>query len=150
MSTEFIRPFIYSVVETIEEMIGTGVTLGEPDRSKSTLQPTGVSSMIGLSGDVDAQVCLDVSFDTARSLTSRLNEMNGPPDDKLVQATISEMANTLCGRAASKLVNCGYRLDISPPTVFTGHDPVPSEGLFETVMVPLDSPFGKILLKIIW
>jgi chemotaxis protein CheX len=149
MIPELMNAFIQSAVTIIETMTCTKVAAASVSHSRMPLDISGVAAGIGFTGELNGQVFFDVSPETARAVTMKLNAQSDPPGDALIRSTIGELANTVCGQAVSRLVEQGLRLDISPPTVIVRPDPVPSSGLFETDVISLEGEFGRICIKIV-
>ncbi|HTY08189.1 MAG TPA: chemotaxis protein CheX, partial [Candidatus Edwardsbacteria bacterium] len=114
----------------------------------SPISTMGVASIIGITGQSEGRAILDMSRQTACQLAAA---MSGEPVnvyDKMVCSTINELNNMVCGRAVSLLVNRGQRMDINPPTLFTGQDMDITNTNMEIVTIPVESQFGPVVLNL--
>jgi chemotaxis protein CheX len=148
MKSDFIHPFVDASAKVIEECTGTQIRRGSVSLIASPIPTLGVASIIGILGEAEGRMVMDLSPETACKLASSMNGQEIKEYDELVTSTINELANMVGGRAVSELVNRGHKLDITPPTLFSGREMEVSNTALETVVVPLDTDFGKIVLNI--
>ena len=148
MKSDFVHPFVDAAVKVIEEVTGTKVRRGSVALIASPISTLGVASIIGILGEAEGRMVIDLSPETACKLASSMNGQEINEYNELVTSTINELANMVGGRAVSELVNRGHQLDITPPTLFTGMDMEVSNTALETVVVPLETDFGQIMLNI--
>jgi len=132
----------------MEEATGTKVRRGSVALIASPISTLGVASIIGILGEAEGRMVMDLSPETACKLASSMNGQEISEYDELVTSTINELANMVGGRAVSELVNRGHQLDITPPTLFTGREMEVSNTALETVVVPLETDFGPVMLNI--
>jgi len=144
MNSEFIQPFIEAAIAAFEQSTQSKVGRGPIKLQQSPMPTRGVASFIGIMGKVEGRLLLDLSRDTACKLTARLNGQESAEYDELVISTINELANIIGGRAVSALVNKGYKLEITPPTLFSGNDMEVSNFTMETVVIPIETEFGLV------
>lgn len=148
MKSDFVHPFVDAAIKVMEEATGTKVRRGSVSLIASPIPTLGVASIIGILGEAEGRMVLDLAPETACKLASSMNGQDINQYDELVTSTINELANIVGGRAVSELVNRGHQLDITPPTLFTGREMEVSNTELETVVVPLETDFGSILLNI--
>jgi len=148
MRVEYINPFVESAFNVLNEVLGSEITRGEL-YLKATSQPVlGVAAIIGLTGDVEGRVLLDMSRETATAIASVMNGEELPDLDPLAKATIAELANMITGRAVTKLHELGFTFDLSPPSLITGDNMVVTDNGVEALIVPLELEQGKLEINV--
>lgn len=148
MRVEYINPFVESAFDVLSEVLGTGIKRGEL-YLKATSQPVlGAAAIIGLTGDVEGRVLLDMSKETGLQIASAMNGENLSEMDDLAKATIAELANMIAGRAVTKLHDLGFMFDLSPPSLITGDNMVVSDNGVEALIVPLELEQGKLEINV--
>ena len=116
---------------------------------KATSQPVlGVAAIIGLTGDVEGRVLLDMDMSTALAIASTMNEEELESLDALGKATIAELANMVTGQAVTKLHDLGFNFDLSPPSLITGDNMVVTDSGVEALIVPLELAEGKLEINV--
>lgn len=98
----------------------------------------GVVAIVGLAGDVEGRVIIDMSKDTAIRLASTMNGEELTSLDELGRATISEVANMVTAQAVTALYDLGFQFDLTPPAVIVGDNIQISDSNTEALVVPLD------------
>lgn len=152
MRVEYINPFVEAAHGVLKEVLQVDVQRGEL-YLKSTAAPVlGVAAIIGLAGDVEGRVLLDMSRATAIQVASgMLQSMDMEPIDELNEmgrATITELANMITGQAVTKLHNLGFKFDLTPPALVTGDNMEISNANVEALIVPMDMPQGKMEINV--
>ena len=152
MRVEYINPFVESAHSVLAEVLQVEVNRGEL-YLKSTAAPVlGVAAIIGLAGDVEGRVLLDMSRETAVQIASgMLKSMDMEPISELNEmgrATITELANMITGQAVTKLHNLGFKFDLTPPALVTGDNMEISNTNVEALIVPMELPHGKIEINV--
>ena len=143
MRVEYINPFVESAFNVLKEVLNSEIKRGEL-YLKSTSQPVlGVATIIGLAGDVEGRVLLDMSMDTALNIASEMNMEKLETFDELGKATITELANMITGQAITKLHELGFKFDLTPPSMLTGNDMVISDSGVEALIVPIELTLRK-------
>jgi chemotaxis protein CheX len=148
MKSDLVHPFIDCLAKVLEESTGTAVRRGAVAVSCSPLSTLGVASIIGITGAAEGRMVLDMTPETACRVAGKLNDETIGAFDSLAASTINELANMICGRAVSLLVNRGIALEINPPTLFSGREMDVINADMETVMVPVDTDYGLINMNI--
>jgi chemotaxis protein CheX len=148
MRVEYINPFVESAFNILNEVLQSDITRGEL-YLKATSQPVlGVAAIIGLTGDVEGRVLLDMSLVTAMWIASTMNGEELDGFDELARATIAELANMITGQAVTKLHDLGYNFDLSPPSLITGDNMIVTDSGVEALIVPLQLPQGKLEINV--
>jgi chemotaxis protein CheX len=121
MDVKYINPFVNSVANTMQTMLGVTVEMQPIFLKGEKLTHGDVSGIIGFGGkDVSGSVVLSFPTDTALKvyekmmgeITSRINND--------VQDTIGELANIVAGGAKKDFSEEGLSFHISIPTVVVG------------------------------
>ncbi len=152
MRVEYINPFVEAAHDVLKEVLQTEVKRGEL-YLKSTATPVlGVAAIIGLAGDVEGRVLLDMNRATAIQVASGMlagMDMEPITDlNEMGRATITELANMITGRAVTKLHNLGFAFDLTPPALVTGDNMEISNANVEALIVPMELPQGRIEINV--
>mgnify|MGYP006304305727 FL=1 len=152
MRVEYINPFVEAAHNVLKEVLQVDVQRGEL-YLKSTAAPVlGVAAIIGLAGDVEGRVLLDMSRSTAVDIASgMLKSMDMEPITELNEmgrATITELANMITGQAVTKLHDLGFKFDLTPPALVTGDNMEISNTNVEALIVPMEMPQGKMEINV--
>lgn len=155
MKVEYINPFINSVNNTIETMLGVKAERSAPFVKDNLLARGDVSGLIGFA-DKNISGSVALSFPTGTALKI-YRMMMGETVFKInsdVQDTVGELTNIVCGGAKQEFAKIGLSFHISIPSIIVGkghqithkqHTPV--------VVIPFSieqSPFAmEITMKII-
>lgn len=152
MRVEYINPFVESAYSVLTEVLQVEVKRGELYLKSSAAPVLGVAAIIGLAGDVEGRVLLDMDKPTAIAVASgMLQSMDMEPIEELNEmgrATISELANMITGQAVTKLHNLGFKFDLTPPALVTGDNMEISNTNVEALIVPMEMPQGKIEINV--
>ena len=152
MRVEYINPFVESAYNILTEVLQVDVKRGDL-YLKSTASPVlGVAAIIGLAGDVEGRVLLDMNRATAIKVASgMLQSMDMDPIEELNEmgrATITELANMITGQAVTKLHDLGFAFDLTPPALVTGDNMEISNANVEALIVPMEMPQGKMEINV--
>ena len=152
MRVEYINPFVESGFNVLREVLNVEVKRGELYLKSTSMPVLGVAAIVGLAGDVEGRVLFDMTKDTAIAISSAmLQGMDMEPVTELNdmgKATITELANMITGQAVTKLHNLGFKFDLTPPAIFTGDNMEVSDPDFEALIVPMETPQGKIEINV--
>jgi len=154
MRVEYINPFVEATVNVLKEYLGSVVKRGNLYLKSTSKQIMGVAALVGLAGDVEGRVLLDMTQDTALAVASIMNGEEMKVMDEMVKATITELANQITAQAISNLYQANYKFDLTPPTIFTGDNMMISNNMnVEALIVPVelgkDGENGKIEINVV-
>jgi len=150
MRAEFVNPFIESVYELFNTMLGAKVVrtgIGLSDGQKAA---TEVMALIGFSGAVRGTVGLALPRATCAAMVSRLLGDQADNSQETIDDTIGELVNIVAGSAKAKLsTKVGRTLDLSLPVVLSGdkyeiHSPSQATWL----EVPFSSELGDLVVRL--
>ncbi|OHB68443.1 MAG: chemotaxis protein CheX [Planctomycetes bacterium RBG_13_63_9] len=147
MQAEYINPFITSLRNTFQTMLGCEVHRGKLALASDSYPTHEISGIIGLSGKAVGTVVLSLSEALALKAASTMLmcEITAMDDD--VADAVGELTNMVAGAAKATLEQ--YELRVSLPNVITGRGHVvrfPSE--VSPISVPFESDWGDLALKV--
>lgn len=148
MRVEYINPFVESAFTIMKEVLQVDVQRKELYLKKSSQPVMGVATLVGLAGDVEGRVLIDMSQETAVKIASSMNGETLTEMDELVKATITELANMVTGHAVTKLHDLGFKFDLTPPSIITGSDMQVTDMNVEALIVPLSVPHGLVEINV--
>ncbi|MCJ8344568.1 chemotaxis protein CheX [bacterium] len=113
--------------------------------NKAESNSLGFAVIIGVTGDLEGRVIVDMSQATAIKFAEIMNMEEIGEFNDLVKSSMGEIGNMISGRAISKLQNEGGDFNITPPTLFEGENMIVSTpNALPIIVVPLSVPFGHI------
>ena len=148
MRYEFVKPFVSSAQEVLQQVLTNPVEPGEVSLSPMPLPSPGVTAIVGVTGEGEGRVLFEMTHRTAIAIAS---EMNDEPEDELgslARDTLSELASMMTGRAVSVLNDQGHSLRVSPPTLIAGENVTISNAELETMVVALETPHGEVVVNV--
>ena len=148
MRFDYIEPFVDSARETLSKVIQEPVQRGELSLKNSPVPNQGVATLIGITGQVEGRVIFDMNQSTARRLAEALNGKTFETLTPFALDTISELANMMIGGAVTVLNNQGFEFSVTPPTIFTGLELSSSDINLETLVIPLTTPYGDVVVNV--
>jgi chemotaxis protein CheX len=148
MRVEYINPFVESAYSIMVEVLQTEVDRKDLYLKKTSQPVMGVAALVGLAGDVEGRVLIDMSQQTAIKIASTMNDEELTEIDDLVKATITELANMITAQAVTKLFDLGFKFDLTPPSIITGENMQVSSGDVEALIVPLEMPQGLVEINV--
>ncbi|HBE72921.1 MAG TPA: chemotaxis protein CheX [candidate division Zixibacteria bacterium] len=148
MKSEHIHPFVEAAIRVLGEVTGGKVSRGAVSLRTSVVTTQGIASLVGIFGEAEGRMLLDMSRETACRLASLMNRQDMDEDDQLVQASVNEMANIIAGRAVSDMANQGHSFNITSPTLFSGKEMNVFNTTLETVVIPLETEQGQVIINL--
>lgn len=148
MRVEYINPFVEAAFSILKEVLGDELKRGEL-YLKATSQPVlGVTAIVGLAGDVEGRVLIDLTENTAMKIASAMNGEEMTALTELAKATITELANMITAQAVTKLSELGFTFDLTPPTIITGEKMEITNYEVEALIVPIETSHGKLEINV--
>ncbi|UUO04599.1 chemotaxis protein CheX [Blastopirellula sp. J2-11] len=150
MQVEYINPFIRSMTNTFDTMLGCQIKRGSLVLVQDFKGSYDVCGVIGLSGRAQGVVVVNLSQSVAIQAAAAMlmmepSEFDGLNDD--VVDAVGEIANMVAGAAKAELEE--FELSISLPNVVVGSPPdirFPSE--VHAIAIPFECPWGPMSLKV--
>ena len=148
MRYDYVQPFVSSAQEILGQVLSGNIAAGKVQLSPSPKTGSGVTAIVGVTGEGEGRVLFEMSLQTALAIAA---EMNDEPQEELgtlAQDTLSELASMMTGRAISLLNDKGYQLRVSPPTLVAGDNVTISTAELETMTVPLETTHGEVVVNV--
>lgn len=143
-----INPFLASAISIIETVSGIPTKKGAPSIKDTSFTDNSVLIMLGVTGQLEGQVILEISEQNAKILASKMMMGYEVPNlDDMAMSAISELGNMIMGNAATIFSNQNTLIDITPPTVARGNVTL-SRQYAANLCVPLFSKDGKQLMNL--
>ncbi len=147
MKAEYINPFIKSLVNTFDTMVGCQFTQEEIKLKEGSDPKYEISGVIGLSGNAEGTVVLNISREVALKAASTMLMTELTEIDEDVIDAIGELTNMIAGSAKGELE--GYSLSVSLPSVITGRDHhVNFSSKVPPISVSFSSDWGPLVLEV--
>jgi chemotaxis protein CheX len=144
----YIRPFVDAAQTVLGQVLSERAKAGELELASRSIVSRGVTTIVGVTGEAEGRVLLDMELGSALGIAGK---MNGEPLSELNDLgkdTISELASMITGRAVSVLNDAGHHLKVSPPTLLTGENLTISNLELETLVVPVLTSHGKVMVNV--
>ena len=150
MQVEHIHPFVDSARDVLGQVVGGPVHAGRLRLSPAPAPSRGVAAIVGLAGQVEGRVILDMDRETALRLAVRMNGEPMATLTPLAQDTLAELASMMAGRAVTTLHDRGVRLQPTPALLMVGENmTVASSGAaLEALVIPLQTGLGEVVVNI--
>jgi chemotaxis protein CheX len=120
MNVEYINPFVLSVINVFQTMVGIELTRGQPFVKEGFQPRHDISGIIGLSGKAKGTIVLCLEREMALLTTAALlgEELESTQITADVIDAVGELANMIAGGAKAKLAQ--FEMSVSLPSVITG------------------------------
>lgn len=149
MRLDYINAIIDSAVKALTELTGGGVERGDMKLQRQSGATKEVATIIGMTGDVDGRIIIEMNKDTALAIAGIMNESSVESLDPMALDTLMELANIVAARAVSTLNDQGFVFRLTPPMIFTGADLRFFGNLdLETLVIPLKANAGHLNLNV--
>jgi chemotaxis protein CheX len=147
MKVEYINPFIASLNNAFQTMLGCAVHRGPLSLKDGIAPKFEISGIIGLSGMAIGTVVLSLSEAVALKAASVMLMSETTRIDADVVDAVGELTNMVAGRAKADLEE--YQLSVSLPSVITGRDhTVRFPSNVTPICVPFDTAWGPLALEV--
>jgi chemotaxis protein CheX len=148
MRLDFVKIFIESTSQLIQELIGPSVDLSSMTMKPNPVAGREVMAIIGLTGEAQGRVIFDMDLFTAVQLAGHMLGEASPGLTPLVRSSIAELASMAIGRAISQINDEGTKLSMSPPAIITGSNLASFDHSYETLVAPLSTAYGEVRMNI--
>ena len=149
MRLDYLNPIVESAIAVLTECTGTPVERGDMSLNQTASPTRDVAAIIGMAGEVEGRVILEMSRDTALSVASQMNQQKLAELSPLALDTLMELANMVVARGVSALNDNGFTFRLTPPMIFTGSNLCFFSNLnIETLAIPLQLSAGEITLNV--
>ena len=148
MRYDYVQPFVSSASKILEELLAGPVEAKEMKLFSQPVVSRGVTAIVGVTGETEGRVLFDMAPETALQIAAAMNGEETLELDSMAPDTLSELASMMAGRAVSALNDERHRLNVSPPTLFTGDDMTISHADLETLVFPLHTSQGEVMVNV--
>lgn len=148
MRYTYIRPFVDAAQTVLEQVLSHRAIPGEPELSSRTVVSRGVATIVGITGEAEGRLLLDMTPESAIRIAAKMNGEQLTTLDAFAKDTLAELASMITGRAISILNDAGHQLKVTPPTLLVGDNLTISGRELETLVVPLVTPLGEVVVNL--
>src|SRR5881296_4690172 len=146
MKMELIQPFINAADAVLAEGLQCSTTVGSINMEEEAVRRKGVAAVIGVSGDIEGRVILDLDTQTAVRVASKFAGTELPESDELVRETVCELANQVTGNAITALNDQGFHFRVHPPVLHTLEHGSKSSEDTEALVICFETATGNIFM----
>ncbi|HEY3399828.1 MAG TPA: chemotaxis protein CheX [Geothrix sp.] len=149
MNVAFINPFIEATLRSLEMMAGitaekTGLAVKE-----DLITTYDISAIIGITGDTSGSIILSFPTPLACRVASNMLQEEVTVMDRSVEDAIGEIGNIVVGDARRLLIQDGFSLSISVPTVVVGKGhKISRTGDVPCIAIPFKTKFGEFEVNV--
>lgn len=138
MRLDYITPIVESAANILTELTGSPAKYGAMKLHRASSASRDVVIVVGLSGEVEGRIILEMDANAAMSLAGTMNREEFTALTPLALDTLMELGNMLVARAVSTLNDRGFEFRLTPPVMFTSDNRALFPTLnIETLVVPL-------------
>lgn len=138
MKAEYINPFLKAFDNVIQQLINIKTEMGSIFLKEGTQKSGEVVITIGVTGDLAGSVVLSMSENTGKALASKMMfGMDVTELNDMAKSAIAELGNMVAGNSASYFHEMGLKIDITPPTLYTGSNISVYAHKAKTLCVPM-------------
>jgi len=150
MNTEFVNPFLESIINVLSTMAMTEARPGRPMLKEDNTARGIVTGVIGMTGNL-ARGSLAITF-TEPAILTIAERMLGEKMTAVDEATadvVGEITNMVTGGAKRILSEKGYTFDMSIPTTIIGENhSISHRSSAPVVVVPFETDGGNFFVEI--
>src|SRR4051812_38469976 len=148
MKMELIQPFINAADAVLAETLHCSTSIGDVNMEEEVYRRKGTAVLIGIHGDIEGRVILDIDGKTAAAIASALAGEPVAESDQMVKETMFELANLIIGNAVTTLNDQGFRFKIEPPQLHTEAQGMAGSEDTEALVMCIDTSNGAVFLNI--
>ncbi len=149
MNVAFINPFIESTLRSLEMMAGIKAEKTGLELKEDLITTYDISSIIGITGETSGSIIISVPAKLACKIASNMLMEEVTTMNQAVEDAIGEIGNIVVGDARRALIQEGYQLNISVPTVVvgTGHKISRSSNV-PCIGIPFTTEYGDFEVNV--
>jgi chemotaxis protein CheX len=148
MKMELIQPFINSLDAVIAETMGCSAEIADVTMEEANYKRTGIAALVGISGEIEGRVILDMEMAAAQQAAADLSGAAGNPTEETAHETVCELTNMVIGNAVTQLNNHGFRFRVHPPEIYALDGGLQGAPDTEAVVLRFETPKGAVYLNI--
>lgn len=120
MNVAFVNPFIESTLRSLDMMAGIKAEKVGLELKEDLITTYDISSIIGLTGETSGSIIISLPARLACKIASNMLMEEITSLNKNVEDAVGEIGNIVVGDARRALIQEGFSLNISIPTVVVG------------------------------
>jgi chemotaxis protein CheX len=148
MKMELIQPFINAADAVLAETLKCNTRIGDVNMDEEAYRRKGMAVLIGISGDIEGRVIMDIDASTATAIASALVGSPVSEEDEAVKEAIFELANLVIGNAVTTLNDQGFRFKIDPPLAHVEEQGLSGSEDTEALVMAFDTTDGTVYMNI--
>jgi|SRR5579872_517075 len=148
MKMELIQPFINAADAVLSQGLSGTTKVENLAMDEQGYRRKGVAAMVGLTGDIEGRIILDLEPQTAVRVASHYAGADLPESDSLIKETIFELANQVVGNAVSALNDQGFHFRVHPPILVTSPEGDKTSEDVEALMICFETPLGNVFMNV--
>jgi chemotaxis protein CheX len=148
MKMELIQPFINAADAVLSQGLSGTTKVENLTMDEQGYRRKGVAGMVGLTGDIEGRIILDLEPKTAVRVASHYAGADLPESDGLIKETIFELANQVVGNAVSSLNDQGFHFRVHPPVLLTSAEGDKTSEDVEALMICFETSLGNVFMNV--
>jgi chemotaxis protein CheX len=148
MKMELIQPFINAADAVLSQGLSGTTKVSNLSMEENGYRRKGVAGMVGLSGDIEGRIVLDLDPETAVRVASHYAGSSLPESDGLIKETIFELANQVVGNAVCDLNDQGFHFRVHPPVLVTSLEGDKTSEDVEALMICFETSLGNVFMNV--
>ena len=149
MNVAFINPFIESTLRSLDMMAGIQAEKAGLELKEDLITTYDVSAIIGLTGETSGSIIISMPEQLACKIASNMLMEEILTLNKNVEDAIGEIGNIVVGDARRLLIQDGFSLSISIPTVVIGKGhKISRSGDIPCIAIPFKTEFGEFEVNV--
>lgn len=150
MKAEYINPFLQAFSTVAEQVLGIKPAQGKVFVKDGSQKSGEVVITIGVTGDLSGNIMFNFSEETGKIIASKMMMgMEVKEFDDMAKSAISELANMVAGNSTMYFSNIGVKIDITPPSLYTGKDMSFYSYKFKAICVPMSFQGYEVAIDLI-
>jgi chemotaxis protein CheX len=148
MKMELIQPFINSLDAVIAETMGCPAQIADVTMEEGNYKRTGIAALVGITGEIEGRVILDMDMVAAQQATADLSGAAGTLTEETAREAVCELTNMVIGNAVTQLNNHGFKFRVHPPEIYALDSGLKGAPDTEAVVLRFETPKGALYLNI--
>ncbi len=149
MNVAFINPFIEATVRSLDMMAGIKAEKTGLELKEDLIATYDISSIIGITGETSGSIIISVPAKLACKIASNMLMEDVTSLNQAVEDAIGEIGNIVVGDARRSLIQDGFQLNISVPTVVVGSGhKISRSSTVPCIGIPFTTEFGEFEVNV--
>jgi len=149
MNVAIINPFVESTLRSLDMMAGIHAEKVGIELKEDLITTYDISAIIGLTGETSGSIIISMPEQLACKIAANMLMEDIPSMNQAVEDAIGEIGNIVVGDARRSLIQDGFSLSISIPTVVigSGHK-ISRSGDVPCIAIPFTTEFGDFEVNV--